>query len=84
MQDIVVYNSSQSYKTSEDCHFDGILTQRYHINTLEIIDDVLSNIDDGRELKGRFVRSCFGHFLRIDRDKSFSGVLAHELLLMEI
>ncbi|KAL5806091.1 hypothetical protein ACOSQ4_028824 [Xanthoceras sorbifolium] len=73
MQDLVVYSNSQSYKTLEDCHFDGILTQY-----------ALSNIDDGGELKGRFNRSCFGHFLRMDRDTSLSGVLAHELLLKEI
>ncbi|KAL5789338.1 hypothetical protein ACOSQ2_004226 [Xanthoceras sorbifolium] len=77
MQDI-------SYKTPKDCHFDGILTQRCHINTLGIIDNALSNIDDGGELKERFARSCFGHFLRMDRDMSFSGVLVHELLVREI
>ncbi|KAL5760688.1 hypothetical protein ACOSQ2_019526 [Xanthoceras sorbifolium] len=75
---------SQPYKTSEDCHFDAIITHRYHINTLGIIDDALSRINDGGEMIGEFVRSCFGHFLRMDRNMLFFGVLAHELLLREI
>ncbi|KAL5854787.1 hypothetical protein ACOSQ4_004589 [Xanthoceras sorbifolium] len=84
MEDIVEYRRSQSYKTPEDCQFDANITQRCYINTLEIIIDALSKIDDGGELRRQFNRSCFGHFLRMDRNMSFFKVLVHELLLREI
>ncbi|KAL5760685.1 hypothetical protein ACOSQ2_019523 [Xanthoceras sorbifolium] len=62
VQDVVEYRRSQPYKTPEDCRFDAIITQRCHINTLGIIDEVLSKINDGGEIRGKFDQSCFSHF----------------------
>ncbi|KAL5787720.1 hypothetical protein ACOSP7_004669 [Xanthoceras sorbifolium] len=61
-----------------------IITQRCHSSTLWIIDRALSNLDDGRQEKTRFLESCFGHFMRMHHDMTFSSVFVHELLLREI
>ncbi|KAH7557248.1 hypothetical protein JRO89_XS11G0085400 [Xanthoceras sorbifolium] len=77
-------SSRQLFKTPEDCHFNAIVTQRNHISALSMIDMALSNLDDRGQQKEKFLQSCFCHFMRMQCDMKFSGLLAYELLLREI
>ncbi|KAH7571522.1 hypothetical protein JRO89_XS04G0070000 [Xanthoceras sorbifolium] len=72
-------SSRQSFKTSTDCHFNGIVTEHSHITTLSIIDSALSNLNDGGQQKEKFLQSCFGHFMQMQRDMTFSGLKFGEL-----
>ena len=71
-------------KIPESVWNNGTITRHNHIEILQIIDDVLTGIDDGGVQKQRFMESCFGHFLRMHRTMQFSGTIVHQLLLREI
>ena len=53
-------NLKRQLKIPEAVWNDGTITCHNHIEILQIIDDVLTGIDDGGVQKQRFMESCFG------------------------
>jgi len=54
------------------------------MDTLEDIEDALNLLDDNGAKKQRFNSSCFDHFLRIQYNMNFFGVIVNELLIKEM
>ena len=61
-------NLKRQLKIPESDWNNGTITRHNHIEILQVIDNVLTGIDDwGGVQKQRFMDSCFGHFLNMHR-----------------
>ncbi|KAK3195460.1 hypothetical protein Dsin_026770 [Dipteronia sinensis] len=73
-------------KSPEDEWYDGKITRHDHFSDLKDIDVALDSVPEQFKVENRrrYTESCFGHFLRMDREMKFSGSIVYRLLLREL
>ncbi|KAK2658687.1 hypothetical protein Ddye_005220 [Dipteronia dyeriana] len=72
-------------KTAEGDLFKRKLILHDHFEALARIDDALNRVPEEFVVQDRrqFMASCFGHFMLMHRELTFSGGVIHQLLLQE-
>ncbi|KAK2655408.1 hypothetical protein Ddye_008460 [Dipteronia dyeriana] len=73
-------------KTLQGDWYEGKLTRHDHFEAFTHIDDALNWVPTkfADEERCRFMASCFGHFLKMNREMKFLGGAIHRLLLREL
>ncbi|KAK3227811.1 hypothetical protein Dsin_007673 [Dipteronia sinensis] len=73
-------------KTLKDEWYDGKITRHDHFSDLKDIDVALDSVPEQFKVEDRrrYTKSCFSHFLQMDRRMKFSGSIVHRLLLREL
>ena len=73
-------------KTPEEERYSGKITRHDHFDDLTDIDNALSRVPEHfqAEDRRRYTESCFGHFLSMHRQMTFSAGIVHRLLIREL
>lgn len=73
-------------KTPAEERYPGKITRHDHFGHLRDIENALNGVPEhlAVEERRRYTESCFGHFLRMQRNMKFSAGIVHRLLIREL
>ncbi|KAK1576467.1 hypothetical protein Q3G72_014125 [Acer saccharum] len=73
-------------KTPAKERYPGKITRHDHFGHLRDINNALNSVPQhlAVEERRRYTKSCFGHFLRMQRNMKFSASIVHRLLICEL